>query len=332
MIGPLERKRLMIYLALCFGVAWLAAAVIYLTGGITDSLCLVPGTQVTLALVLMAGVVMMAPTFANILTRIVTREGKHKLLLRPGTKARPLLYWLLGWFLTAFLILLGGLLFFVLFPAYYDADHVGIQRMIVQQALSQGIAIPQVSGWVVLAGGILQAVLFAPILNGLFTYGEEFGWRGYLLPKLMPLGGRKAVLLSGVIWGIWHAPLIAMGHNYGTNYAGYPWLGILMMTIFCMSFGCFVSWLTLKEGSIWPAVIAHAVLNGLAGISLLLLASPSTPILGPLPVNLIGGLPFLAVAILLLLIPGALNEAEDKPYWKPEHIATPPKDDNLAQP
>ncbi len=103
-----------------------------------------------------------------------------------------------------------------------------------------------------------------------------------------------------------------MGHNYGTNYAGYPWLGILMMTIFCMSFGCFVSWLTLKEGSIWPAVIAHAVLNGLAGISLFLLASPSTPILGPLPVNLIGGLPFLVVAILLLLIPGALNEAEDK--------------------
>ncbi len=112
-----------------------------------------------------------------------------------------------------------------------------------------------------------------------------------------------------------------MGHNYGTNYAGYPWLGILMMTIFCMSFGCFVSWLTLKEGSIWPAVIAHAVLNGLAGISLFLLASPSTPILGPLPVNLIGGLPFLAVAILLLLIPGALTESEDKPRWKPEPLS-----------
>jgi membrane protease YdiL (CAAX protease family) len=38
------------------------------------------------------------------------------------------------------------------------------------------------------------------VLIGLFGFGEEFGWRGYLLPKLMPLGRWKAYVLVGIIW------------------------------------------------------------------------------------------------------------------------------------
>lgn len=61
--------------------------------------------------------------------------------------------------------------------------------------------------------------------------GEIKCWRAYLLPKLrMSLSDRAALIITGVIWGIWHLPVIVMGHNYGTDYWGYPWLGILTMT------------------------------------------------------------------------------------------------------
>jgi len=44
----------------------------------------------------------------------------------------------------------------------------------------------------------------------IFTFGEEFGWRGYLLPRLAPLGGISAAIITGVIWGLWHTPVIVL--------------------------------------------------------------------------------------------------------------------------
>lgn len=55
------------------------------------------------------------------------------------------------------------------------------------------------------------AVLLVPFFNVIFALGEEIGWRGFLLPRLEPLGQWKAILVSGIIWGIWHAPVIAQG-------------------------------------------------------------------------------------------------------------------------
>ena len=323
MMEKIERKRIWLFLVISFGLAWAAALAIYLTGGITASPPLLPGSQVTLAVVLMAGVIMMAPTVANILTRLITREGKESLYLRPGTRPKPALYWLAAWFVTALLILAGAALFFWLFPPYFDSDFTTIKTLLEQQAQAQGVPAPAVDPWFVVASSVVQALLLAPVLNALFTYGEEFGWRGYLLPKLLPLGNRRAVLLSGVIWGLWHAPLIAMGHNYGTDYLEYPWLGILMMIVFCVGFGTYLAWLTLKEGSIWPAVIAHAVMNALAGISGLVLAAKVDPVMGPMPVNLIGGTPFLLLTLFFLMIPEALSEARNKPRWQPIPIDAP---------
>ncbi len=75
---------------------------------------------------------------------------------------------------------------------------------------------------VIVAAQVVMAFTIAPVINMLFTLGEELGWRGYLLPKLLPLGQWNAILVSGVVWGGWHASAIAQGHNY----PGYPVLGI----------------------------------------------------------------------------------------------------------
>jgi len=62
----------------------------------------------------------------------------------------------------------------------------------------------------VLPAIFLASLVMGPVVNGLFGFGEEFGWRGYLLPKLMPVGKWKAYTLVGIIWGLWHAPLILL--------------------------------------------------------------------------------------------------------------------------
>ena len=94
------------------------------------------------------------------------------------------------------------------------------------------------------------------------AFGEEGGWRGYMMPKLMKIMGRgKALIFGGVIWGLWHAPLTCIGHNFGTDYPGFPYVGIVKMCIMCVLMGIILTYITEKSGSVWPAAIMHAVNN-----------------------------------------------------------------------
>ena len=147
---------------------------------------------------------------------------------------------------------------------------------------------------------VVQAILISPIVNGLPVLGEEFGWRAYLLPKLMPYGGRKAMLEMGIIWGVWHWPVIFMGYEYGLSYPGAPWLGALIFLWFTFVIGTFLGWLTLQSRSVWPAVIAHSSINGIALLAPYLLTGQPNPLIGPSMVGLLGSLPFALVAIWLL--------------------------------
>ncbi|WP_319584368.1 type II CAAX prenyl endopeptidase Rce1 family protein [uncultured Pseudodesulfovibrio sp.] len=102
----------------------------------------------------------------------------------------------------------------------------------------------------------LSAVL-GPLINFAFGMGEELGWRGFLLPRLMPLGKPAAYLLLGLIWGLWHAPLIWAG----LNYAGQPIEGILMMCLVCLAFGAFLNEMTLHYRSSILAGFLHGAAN-----------------------------------------------------------------------
>ena len=94
---------------------------------------------------------------------------------------------------------------------------------------------------------MIVGALTGGIINLPFALGEELGWRGYLLPHLcQSMSIHRAILFSGAIWGLWHAPMIAMGHNYGTGYPTAPWGGILAMIVFCIVCGTFLSYLTIR--------------------------------------------------------------------------------------
>ena len=299
MSEKLDTKRIAIYLAFAFGIAWTAGLVIYLTGGLRNSPPLAPGSPVTLALTLLVTVYMGAPALAHVLTRVITGEGWRDTYLRPQFR-RGWPYWVAAWVSPAILTILGGALFFALYPGYFDPSLGTIRDMLARAGQQAGEPLP-ISPEMVALIQTLQAILIAPLVNGLFTFGEEFGWRAYLQPRLMPLGERRAFLLMGLIWGVWHWPVIAMGYNYGLEYPGAPWLGLLGMVWFTLLVGTLLGWLALRGGSVWPAVIGHAAVNGIAGLAMLFVQGQPNLLVGPTPLGVIGSAAWAAVALWILV-------------------------------
>lgn len=106
-------------------------------------------------------------------------------------------------------------------------------------------------------------------------FGEEYGWRAYLQGRLFPLlGGYKGVLLLGVIWGLWHVPLILVG----AIYPGQPLLGIVLMVLNTIVMGIILSYAVLKTGSIWIAVILHMIADTIYPTAGFFIATSNNPI------------------------------------------------------
>lgn len=120
------------------------------------------------------------------------------------------------------------------------------------------------------------SIVIGPFIHFLFALGEEIGWRGFLLTRLMPLGKLPAYLLVGIIWGLWHAPIIWVGFNY----PGHPIAGIAMMCALTSAFGLFLNEMTLHYRSTLLAAFIHAAINA-QGFGIWIWLFPETnPMLG----------------------------------------------------
>jgi len=97
-------------------------------------------------------------------------------------------------------------------------------------------------------------------LSGLAgVFGEEYGWRGFLLQELIPVGKIRAVLWVGVVWGIWHFPVIIRGvHTYPASL-----LGLSLAIIFFVLWGMIQGYALLKTGSIWVVSFMHGLVNSI---------------------------------------------------------------------
>lgn len=118
----------------------------------------------------------------------------------------------------------------------------------------------------------LAAIPVAAVINGVFAFGEEAGWRGFLLPMLLPLGTCRAIIVSGVVWGVWHAPIVLLGYNFDEPNV----LGLILMIVATLLIGTLFSWLRLWSRSLWPVVFAHGALNATGGLVGLLGAAGDT--------------------------------------------------------
>lgn len=290
-----ETRRVAVFLLVAYGVAWATAAVIYLTGGLRDSPELVPGIGLTLATVLLPTTYMFAPAVGTVVARLLTGEGWSNLGLRPRLRDSLGTYGL-AWFAPAVLTLVGAGVYFALFAANFDPELAAFAEAVRQTAGTDVGFDP----WTLVAIQLVSALTIGPLVNTFFALGEEFGWRGYLLPKLLPLGARRATLVVGLVWGAWHWPVIAMGYNYGFGYPGAPWTGFLAMCWFTVTTGVFLAWVTLRSESVWPAAIGHGAINAVAGIGALFVVGQPNPLLGPTPLGVVGGFGWTVAAVWLL--------------------------------
>ncbi len=103
---------------------------------------------------------------------------------------------------------------------------------------------------------LLVNILYAAVTGSLT---EEIGWRGYLLPRLISLGERRALLLSGLMHGVWHLPVVLLTSLYLP--AGNRAVIIPMFLVCVMAGGVLMGWLRLRTDSVWPAVLAHSAHN-----------------------------------------------------------------------
>jgi uncharacterized protein len=118
----------------------------------------------------------------------------------------------------------------------------------------------------------LNTVVIGPFLGLIIAFGEEYGWRGYLQTELTRLGRVRGVFLLGVIWGIWHWPLIWMGYNY----PGQPVLGSIAMVAVCIILAYFFAYAVFKSNGIWTAAYLHALNNQALSFFVMTMVMPTS--------------------------------------------------------
>jgi membrane protease YdiL (CAAX protease family) len=306
MISRIDRKRIFIFVGITYGIVIAAALIIFFDGGTKSDF-----TPVTPLAIIFFYMISYAPALANIATRLITREGWSNSYLRPNPR-RGWPYYLAAFTLPLTAIILGGAIYYLLFPGRFDlsmsfAREAG--KISATDTLASVMSEKAFEGFfIVLFGAVLVLI------------GEEFGWRAYLLPKLMPLGSRKAVLLTGAIWGMYHWPMIFMGFNYGSDYWGAPVVAPLLFVLIILSPSVLYSWVTLRTGSVWPACIAHAENNAFSTLMILFLIGKPDVLIGPSNEGIVGCLGYVLLALPIFLIPGALAATASPRTIKPKAV------------
>ena len=226
-----------------------AAAVFYLLaiGGMTA--CALTGASTQVA--------MLTPTIATLLMLLVlTRDGwTRRGWASLGVHRAGLQFWPIALLLPLAIVAIGA--------AAAVSTNDAHWRTSGQAA--------EFSPWL-WPGIVLIGVAYASLTVSLT---EEIGWRGYLLPRLEELGTKKALILSGLLHGIWHLPVILLTtlyHPEGSRFVVVPVFLILVTAV-----GIFLGWLRLRADSLWPPVLAHSANNiALMWLPLLVVGDPST--------------------------------------------------------
>lgn len=245
-----DPKGVCLYLLLAFGIAWASweAPVRLLHIDVTSpqaQLFLAPGT--------------FAPAIAALILRAFPRGGfKDARLGLPVSK----------WPYFAFGLLLPLL---IVAAVVAEAQGLGVapKGFDLMQAIQGVTPTAGSSGQAATAAKLarlgpwlIPSMLATAIIATPLLWGEEFGWRGYLQPRLFPGQPLAAAAVTGVIWSVWHFPLILRGYDYGHEQAV---IGCAALTVSAILLSIVFGWLVERTGSIWSSSLAHAATNAVGG-------------------------------------------------------------------
>ncbi len=287
-------RRVALFYGIAFaGIALVGVALATIGGSMRDALLSVA----------FGATAMVMPFVAGVLTE--RRAGRPLLLGREWRRFRQspgrVLGRVVAWTTVGFLVLQGvGLV-----GTFLLQDVPGAGRWATQRQFDDALAAlnPALEGQSIpiaamLGLSLVQALVAGFTINGIFGFGEEYGWRGVLAEELAPLGMVRANLLTGVLWGLWHAPLIMLGHNYGD-----AWLpGIFLFVLVTTPLSFILWWARERSGSVVAPAMLHGAFNGFAGLYLLLLVDVDRLLAAP--VGVLAGVLFSVAAVVLWWVPG----------------------------
>jgi uncharacterized protein len=255
------------FLIITIGGGWLLEIPVWMTGGIA------PGGHTNPLFLPLTLVMMFTPAIAAVIVTLT--------ILRPVHPGRFLgLVPLRPWRRTIGYSLLG-----FVGPWLLGTAAIGV-------AVAFGVVHLQTSSSTI---AVLLTIPIASFLTAFAAFGEELGWRGFLLPALRPLGTWPALILHGIVWGVWHSPIILLGYNYGITSP----IGVVLMTVTTLLIGMLFGWLRMRSASVYPSSFAHGSLNASSGILLAALLPASQQ---DVVASLLGWTGWLVVVVIVVIL------------------------------
>ncbi|MGW5642657.1 CPBP family intramembrane glutamic endopeptidase [Saccharopolyspora sp. NPDC003752] len=245
MIQPKTRS-VLAFIGLAYAGMWLAMAPLWLTGfrragndvsmGLLEQLCIAAA--------------MLTPALAAVfvLLRVERRRNVRATLALTwprGTAVECALAFAVPLMLSLVSLSVGAV------AGIYHPDlgnFSGFRSQFAPETLGQtGVPWPELAIWA--AGLLLNMLIFLPMF-----FGEELGWQGFLLPRLLPRGPVFAMVGTGVVFALWHLPTLLLGGQY----PGASWpVSIGSFLVSCVLIVPVFTWLRMRSASVVPAVVAH---------------------------------------------------------------------------
>lgn len=241
----------------------------------------------------LAAVCMLFPLIATITLQLMAHE---KPLRNIGVSWKVNRWWFIGWLLMPVIALIITGVSALMPGTELTTNSELIQTQVTaMNEMAQGQSGIAITPMLFIGITIISGLFTGATINALFAFGEESGWRGYLLSQFKGQHFTKSALIIGAIWGVWHSPLILLGHNYPEH----PVAGVFMMVLLCMAFAPLIQYFRVKSGSVIVAAIMHGTFNAVAGLSILLINNFNELICGS--TGLAGILSLLAIDLLFFL-------------------------------
>ncbi len=214
--------------------------------------------------------------------------------------------------IPALLSIIGGALFFVIFPNAYDGEFTVLRNMmeeagVLEQMEARGLTFDKY-----LIISTVSSLTIAPIFNIIFALGEEIGWRGAMYPYLKEkLGVTKGRIVGGVIWGCWHWPvMILAGYEYGKDYLGAPVLGPVVFCISTVMMGILLDYVYEKTETIWMPALMHGAINAFTIFAYIVKPEyADKAILGPMHIGIISMIPMVILTVIISVKTGRSDKA-----------------------
>jgi membrane protease YdiL (CAAX protease family) len=261
-------KRIGLFTGITYGLSWAIIALMVAYGGAWSQ---------PVATIVVTTLMFMPMVSAILVQKVIYKEP----LLKPlGVSFRLNRWWLMAWLLPPAIalvtigvsLLLPGVSYSPEMAGFFERFEGIIPPELVEQMREQLAAFPVHVFWIALGQGLLAGVT----INAVAGFGEELGWRGFLFSELGHMDLWKSSAIIGLIWGIWHFPLILLGQNYPQH----PVAGVFMMILFSVLLSPIFGYVRLKSKSVIAAAVAHGSLNGTAGLAIMVVEGGSDLIVG----------------------------------------------------